>query len=130
MIISKYFKTRVSLANGIITCGSSLGTLALSLETQWLFNRFGLLSPFRIFGAVHLVLFACVAVFRPVKETASSPPSALKRIEFFDWAICKNRALLVYVTALSFVMLGYLVPYVHLVSSVSSWLFCRILVKT
>ena len=112
MIISKYFETRLSLANGIITCGASIGTLTLSPGLQWLFNRFGLSSAFRILGAVHLVVVVCGVIFRPVKDAA-----APEKRKYFDWSICKNRSFIVYITALSFVMLGYLVPYVHLVSS-------------
>ena len=119
MIVSQYFKTRLSLANGIITCGSSVGTLAFSPGTQWLFNRFGLSTSLRILGAVHVVIFACAAIFRPVKDSAISSLIAQRRIKYFDWTICKNRAFLVYMIALIFVMLGYLVPYVHLVSSMS-----------
>lgn len=110
MIISKYFETRLSLANGIITCGASIGTLTLSPGLQWLFNRFGLSSAFRILGAVHLVVVVCGVIFRPVKD-ATAP----EKRKYFDWSICKNRSFIVYITALSFVMLGYLVPYVHLV---------------
>ena len=117
IIISQHFKTRLSLATGIITCGSSVGTLTLSPGTQWLFNRFGLSWSFRILGAVHVLLFACAATFSPAKGADIPSQRTEERIKFFDWTVCKNRAFHVYMTALVFVMLGYLVPYVHLVSS-------------
>ena len=90
----------------------------LSPGTQWLFNKFGLSSSLRILGAVHVVLFACGATFGPLKGADVPSPGTKKRIKYFDWTICKNRAFLVYMIALVFVMLGYLVPYVHLVSSI------------
>ena len=116
VVISKYFKTRHSLANGIITCGSSVGTLTLSPVSQWLFKTFGLSSSFLILAAIHSVLFACGMVFRPVGHTTMTSPIAEKRIKYFDWTILKRPGFLTYVAALCFVMLGYLVPYVHLVS--------------
>lgn len=116
VIVSKYFKTRLAVANGIITCGGSIGTLTLSPVTQWLFKRFGLSSSFRILGAVHSILFACGMIFRPVTDITVPTRIAKKRIKYFDWTSLKNPGFLTYMVALSFVMMGYLVPYVHLVS--------------
>ena len=117
VVISKYFKTRLSLANGIITCGGSVGTLTLAPVAQWLIDKFGLSSSFRILAAVHSIIFACGLVYRPLQDKATAPsPNTVKSAKYFDWTILKNPAFLAYAAALSFVMLGYIVPYVHLVS--------------
>ena len=116
VVVSKYFKTRLSLAIGIITCGASVGTLTLSPVSQWLIDKFGLSSFFRILAAVHSILFACGLVYRPVEDTTPSPKPVTMSAKYFDWTVLKNHAFVAYGVALSFVMLGCLVPYVHLVS--------------
>jgi len=111
LIISQHFETRYSLAIGIAVCGASVGTLVLSPGTDWLFRRFGLAWSFRILGATYLILIPCGLIFRPAVDGASVP---LERFKYFDWTIFKNRAFLVYLISLKILMLGYLVPYVHL----------------
>ena len=63
-----------------------------------------------------MLLFVCAVTFGPSKGADVPSQRTDERIKFFDWTVCKNRAFLVYMSALVFVMLGYLVPYVHLVS--------------
>ena len=117
LIVAQHFKNskRLSLATGIITFGGSLGTLTLSPGLQWMFNRFGLSTSFRILAAVQVVIIVCGMTFYPVKDN-EVPSQETKKEKYFDWSICKNRALIVFIVALGFNMLGYLVPFVHLVS--------------
>ena len=116
LIVAQHFKNskRLSLATGIITFGGSLGTLTLSPGLQWMFNRFGLSTSFRILAAVQVVIIVCGMTFCPVKDNEVLSQETKKK--YFDWSICKNRALIVFIVALGFNMLGYLVPFVHLVS--------------
>ena len=117
LIVVQHFKNskRLSLATGIVTFGGSLGTLTLSPGLQWMFNRFGLSTSFRILAAVQVVIIVCGMTFCPVKDN-EVPSQDTKKEKYFDWSICKNRALIVFIVALGFNMLGYLVPFVHLVS--------------
>ena len=117
LIVAQHFKNskRLSLATGIVTFGGSLGTLTLSPGLQWMFNRFGLSTSFRILAAVQVVIIVCGMTFCPVKDN-EVPSQDTKKEKYFDWSICKNRALIVFIVALGFNMLGYLVPFVHLVS--------------
>ena len=118
LIVAQHFKNskRLSLATGIITFGGSLGTLTLSPGLQWMFNRFGLSTSFRILAAVHVVIIVCGTLFFPVKENVGASQQTRKKQWCFDWSICKNREFIVFLFALGFNMLGYLVPFVHLVS--------------
>ena len=79
-----------------------------------MFNRFGLSTSFRILAAVQVVIIVCGMTFCPVKDNEVLSQETKKK--YFDWSICKNRALIVFIVALGFNMLGYLVPFVHLVS--------------
>ena len=79
-----------------------------------MFNRFGLSTSFRILAAVQVVIIVCGMTFCPVKDNEVLSQETKKK--YFDWSICKNRALIVFIIALGFNMLGYLVPFVHLVS--------------
>ena len=113
LIVAQHFKNskRLSLATGIITSGGSLGTLTLSPGLQWMFNRFGLSTSFRILAAVHVVIIVCGMLFFPVGASQQ-----IKKQRCFDWSICKNREFIIFLFALGFNMLGYLIPFVHLVS--------------
>ena len=117
LIVAQHFKNskRLSLATGIITFGGSLGTLTLSPGLQWMFNRFGLSTSFRILAAVHVVIIVCGMLFFPVKQNVGASQQ-IKKQRCFDWSICQNREFIIFLFALGFNMLGYLVPFVHLVS--------------
>ena len=118
LIVVQHFKNskRLSLATGIVTFGGSLGTLTLSPGLQWMFNRFGLSTSFRILAAVHVVIIVCGMLLFPVKENVGASQQTRKKQRCFDWSICKNREFIVFLFALGFNMLGYLLPFVHLVS--------------
>jgi len=123
IVLSKYFKTRLSLVNGIVTSGSGVGTLAMGPLIQVLISNIGISNAFRVIAGLLTLLILCGAAFRPVvpsykhnvEETTSQQK---KRKKFFYWEIFKNKGYVVWCACLSIFMLGYFVPFVHLVSTV------------
>ena len=111
VIVSKYFKTRLSLANGIITAGGAIGGIILSPSLRVLFLKLGVHHTFIALGALSFLLILCAFVFRPVRTA-----TLVQRRKTFDCTILRNKSYLVYAFSTSVFMLGYLVPYVHLVS--------------
>ena len=110
LIIPKYFKARIALAYGIVTCGASMGGIALSPLTQLLFSVLSVSNTFRALAVLYLPVILSSLVFRPVKTNVA----ATKR-RMFDWTILQNKGFLVYALSTSMFMFGHLVPYVHLV---------------
>lgn len=120
IVLSKYFKTRLSLVNGIVTSGSGLGTLSMGPLIQLLISSLGVFNAFRVIAGLLTLLIPCAATFRPVPPTykAKIDESQLKKKKkFFDWEIFKNKGYVLWCVCLSIFMLGYFVPFVHLVSS-------------
>ena len=112
LIVPKYFKARISLAYGIVTCGASMGGIALSPLTQLLFSVLSVSNTFRALAVLYVPVILSSLVFRPVKTNVA----ATKR-RMFDWTILQNKGYLVYALSTSMFMFGHLVPMVHLVRS-------------
>ena len=118
IVLSKYFKKRIAVVNGLVTSGSGVGTLVISPVVQALFLRFGVASTFRIVAGIYSVILLCGATFRPVpakysqynNRTEGEGPRRL-----FDWSIFKNKGYLIWIASLATFQLGYFVPFVHLV---------------
>lgn len=123
IVLSKYFKTRLALVNGIVTSGSGVGTLTMGPLIQALISKLGVSNAFRVIAGLMTLLIFCGATFRPVmpaykhkvEETTSQQK---KKRKFFNWEIFKNKGYVVWCACLSIFMLGYFVPFVHLVSTI------------
>ena len=110
LILSKYFRARIALAYGIVTCGGAIGGISLSPLTQLLFSSMSVANTFRALAALYIVVILCSLVFRPVKTNVAETKHRM-----FDWTILQNKGYLVYALSTSMFMFGHLVPYVHLV---------------
>ena len=98
--------------------GSGIGTLTFGPVLQYILQRYGLAMSLRILSGVTLLLLVVALSYKPFR----SPLEELFEVKrqpapFFDLSIWQNRAFCVYTAAVSLFMLGYFIPYVHLVSS-------------
>lgn len=98
--------------------GSGIGTLTFGPVLQYILQRYGLAISLRILSGVTLLLLVVALSYKPFR----SPLEELFEVKrqpapFFDFSIWQNRAFCVYTAAVSLFMLGYFIPYVHLVSS-------------
>ena len=98
--------------------GSGIGTLTFGPVLQHILQRYGLAISLRILSGVTLLLLVVALTYKPFR----SPLEELFEVKrqpapFFDLSIWQNKAFCVYTAAVSLFMLGYFIPYVHLVSS-------------
>ena len=123
IILVEYFDKRLALVNGIVSSGSGLGTFAISPLLTWTIHEVGVFNSLRVLGGLHIICFVSGLLFRPVgPEYAAlqerptdkdSPNAEPKSTEPSVWL---EKTYAVWTLALSTFMLGYFVPFVHLVS--------------
>lgn len=128
IILGTYFNKKLSLANGLTSSGSGVGSLAMGPVMQFLLNQFGMRNTMRISAAMMASILVISLVYRPIntpflnadkyvtKQMEAEKKRGISRIK--DSSICslfKNKAYIMWCASLSFWMLGYFVPFVHLV---------------
>lgn len=127
IILGTYFNKRLSLANGLTSSGSGVGSLAMGPILQWLINLFGMRNTMRISAGMMASIIIIALIYRPINtpflnadkyEPKKKEGEKKKGIftRFIDLSLFKNKAYVVWCASLSFWMLGYFVPFVHLVS--------------
>jgi len=121
-ILPHYFNTHLSLANGIVLAGCGVGTMCLGPIFTSLIRRYGWRMSMRLMSCLGLVLVCIGFLYKPrrrgfyiEKEKPPDVRSFFNRPKIFDRDVWGNPAFLVWVVAISLVMFGYYVPYVHLV---------------
>ncbi|UYV66202.1 hypothetical protein LAZ67_4000690, partial [Cordylochernes scorpioides] len=65
IIIGQYFKKRLATAAGIISCGSSAGSIVLPFLINWVLDNYGWRITFLTLGATILICAICGIAFRP-----------------------------------------------------------------
>ena len=98
--------------------GSGIGTLTFGPVLQYILERYGLAISLRILSGVTLLLLVVALTYKSFR----SPLEEMFEIKrqpapFFDLSIWQNKAFCVYTAAVALFMLGYFIPYVHLVGS-------------
>ena len=96
--------------------GSGIGTLTFGPVLQHILHRYGLATSLRILSGVTVLLMLTALTYKPLR----SPLEELFEVRrhqgsFIDMTIWRNKAFCVYTAAVSLFMLGYFIPYVHLV---------------
>ncbi|XP_065643931.1 monocarboxylate transporter 10 [Hydra vulgaris] len=111
LILPHYFRKRLSLVNGIVSCGSGVGTMALGPILNFINESYG----WRVSNRLTSVLLLCTSgvsfLYRPI---ISSPSPNNYKQPLFDFSIFQNKAFIVFTFALFIFMLAYFVPFVHL----------------
>lgn len=118
IVLSKYFKRRIAVVNGLVTAGSGVGTLVIGPVVQVLFLRFGVPNTFRIVAGIFSLVILCGATFRPVPAKYSQYNGRTEGREakgLFDCSVFNNKGYVIWIASLATFQLGYFVPFVHLV---------------
>lgn len=126
VILGQYFWKRLSLANGLTSAGSGVGSLSMGPVMQTLIEYVGLRNTMRISGGMIACILLISLVYRPIntgflepekKEENHSTPNKKQRFAFLHSfkELLQNKAYLLWCLSLSVWMLGYFVPFVHLV---------------
>ena len=120
LILTKHFKSRLAFANGIMALGGAVGGSVLNPTMQQLFIHLGLANTFRVLSAAFLLLSGFALVFRPKRSVCPKNSAANmehgEKKRMFDWEILENKAFIMWIAVIFIFMLGYMVPFVHLVS--------------
>ena len=117
-----HFLRRISLANGIVTAGSGVGTIAMGPLMQLVVNYLGWANSARVLGGMLSVCTIGSLLYRvpsqtgKEKEVEKVEEQQQQRPPIFDVTVLKNKAFLVWCISLSAFMMGYFIPFLHLVS--------------
>ncbi|XP_050394886.1 monocarboxylate transporter 10 [Patella vulgata] len=130
VILGHYFKKHMGLVNGIVTFGSAIFTIGLSLALPLLLEEVGLKYTFLFLSGLYVLLFGCVLTWKPMIHSESALAGIALSTEsvynhcnsFCTWTrkylnvrIWRNRGYVVWALSCGMSLFGYFVPFVHLV---------------
>ncbi|XP_053368152.1 monocarboxylate transporter 10-like [Clarias gariepinus] len=117
IILGHYFKKRLGLVNGVVTAGSSVFTVSLSLLLPSLLDRVGLHNTLRVLCILMLVLVLAGFTYKPrLPQRVESKKVSLKRI--CNVQIWRSLNYRIWTFGMLTSLFGYFVPYVHLMKYV------------
>ncbi|XP_046650713.1 monocarboxylate transporter 10-like [Daphnia pulicaria] len=127
VILGHYFRKRLGLVSGLVTAGSSVFTFTLPFFLEFILGL-GLEATLRILAGMMGLLMVCAVTFVPrlpptieINGAGTAEGSAgCSRLwkKYINFSIWKNKKYVIWAIAIPIAMLGYFVPYVHLVSYV------------
>ncbi|XP_062615582.1 monocarboxylate transporter 10-like [Saccostrea cucullata] len=130
VILGHYFEKHIGIVNGIVTFGSSVYTIVLSVILPIVLESFGIKYTFLFLGGLYCILLPCSLTWKPLfqrqtdisRVDASLNKREQQGDECCNWAkkclnlnIFKNRAYLTWFLGFGIALFGYFVPFVHLV---------------
>ena len=99
--------------------GGAIGGSVLSPTIQQLVIHVGLANMFRVLSGAFFLLSGFALVYRPRRAVCPQSSDVTGDHEekkcVFDWQILRNKAFVMWITVIFIFMLGYMVPFVHLV---------------
>ena len=115
VILTKYFKKRLSFASGIALAGAASGGLVYGPLIQMLSSEFGISVTFQILSSLQILMFLSALTFVPLgMETGTNVRQ--RNTAVFDLQVFKNKSYVIWVIAHCTFMVVFLVPFVHLES--------------
>lgn len=116
IILPQYFAKKLSLANGLVSCGSGVGTMVMGPILNQCMESFGWRFTVRCgSGALFVVSFLSL-MYRPMVPPIASSTSDDYSQPLFDFSVFQNKAYNMLIAALFFFMLAYFIPFVHMTS--------------
>lgn len=129
VILGHYFKRRLGLANGLVTTGSCLFSVGLPFLLKIVGKALGLPRTFQMLSAFLLVQIFLSLTFRPMLPSVSSPRDREIKLDtrswmqqcmaqmrkYFNLRVFRRKTYRVWAFGIATAILGYFVPYMHLV---------------
>uniref|UniRef100_A0A672RUS6 Solute carrier family 16 member 2 n=1 Tax=Sinocyclocheilus grahami TaxID=75366 RepID=A0A672RUS6_SINGR len=112
VILGHYFRQRLGLANGVVTAGSSLFSMGLPVLLKKVVGPLGLPRTFQILSIFMLVQSLLALTFKPLM------PSGMCPMKYFNVRVFGVLTYRVWAFGVATAVLGYFVPYVHLMNFV------------
>lgn len=131
VILGHYFRRRLGLVNGLVTAGSSVFTITLPFFLDAILDNVGLEATLQVLSGIMALLMICAVTYVPVlPDQHSIKPESMNEstqksrclqlwAKYINFAIWRNKKYIIWAIAVPISMLGYFVPYVHLVGTVS-----------
>lgn len=125
VILGHYFHRRLGLVNGLVTAGSSVFTIVLPFFLDCILG-IGLEATMQVLAGIMALLMICALTFVPIippvnsssEDEEDSPQIGCSKLwkKYINFSIWKNKKYVIWAIAVPISMLGYFVPYVHLVT--------------
>ena len=126
LILPLYFESKLSLAHGIVLCGSSLGGLAQAPSLGFVLQKYGFSKGMLFSSVISLVAISVSVLFKRPEE--SFRPNLLKCrkereqeitviVGSEEIPLLRNYAYIMYTIASMLINFGVFIPFVHLVST-------------
>ncbi|XP_071800962.1 monocarboxylate transporter 10-like [Asterias amurensis] len=137
VILGHYFRKRIGLANGLVTFGSGVFTIVLPIGLKAILESIGLPNTLRVLAGLAFIMTLGAIAFRPVPlpanfdlkileslaESAPHGKPALKNLfglmDLLDLHVWKKRNYRIWAIGVPVAVLGYFVPFVHLIKHVN-----------
>ena len=81
VIITYYFKERLSFANGVASCGGGVGTFAFAPIMHLLDDEYGWEYTLVVLGLIMIFCFPLGTLCKPLETSASSKPMACEKVK-------------------------------------------------
>ncbi|KAK2569119.1 Monocarboxylate transporter 10 [Acropora cervicornis] len=115
LVLGEYFDKHLPLANGIVTAGSGVGTMAMGPFYHFVLSNLGWKMMLRILCAFAFVMILSALLYRPLPARYKRAHSQHKeRPKFFDPSVWKMKSFVFWVVSMSLLFVGYFVPFIHL----------------
>ncbi|CAD5112603.1 DgyrCDS1816 [Dimorphilus gyrociliatus] len=105
VIMSKYFSTRRSIANGISSCGSGFGVFVLPLLMEFLHEEYGYFGAVLILGGIELNNVCCGMLYRPLEQPVEAQTK--REEKYIDYRMLKEFTFIYYALSLAFFTSSY-----------------------
>ncbi|KAL4622938.1 monocarboxylate transporter 8-like [Arapaima gigas] len=134
VILGHYFRHQLGLANGVVTAGSSLFSMGLPILLKKAVEPLGLQRTFQILSAFMFIQALLALTFRPLlpssahtRAPVATPPDSPSNFsrrsltairKYFNLGVFHITTYRVWAFGVATAVLGYFVPYVHLINFV------------
>lgn len=129
VILGHYFKKHMGLVNGMVAFGSALFTIALSLGLPKMLEVLKIRYTFLVLAGCYFILIIGAFTWKPLikKDNLASMALSTESVyehcndcctwtkKFLNVRIFRNRAYVIWCLSLGIALIGYFVPFVHLV---------------
>lgn len=115
LVLGQYFEKHLPLANGIVTAGSGIGTLAMGPFYDLVLSNLGWKKMLRILSGFAFVMFLSALMYRPLPaKYKRAHIEAERKTKIFDLSVWKMKSFVFWVVSMSLLFMGYFVPFIHL----------------
>ncbi|XP_078268237.1 monocarboxylate transporter 8 [Rhinoraja longicauda] len=122
VILGHYFRRHLGLANGVMTAGSSVFSITMPLLLTKIGDALGLAHTLQILSVFFFIQIFLTLTYKPVLPLKTSSTKCLTCLHqyrrYLNLRVFRNVTYRVWAFGIATAVLGYFVPYVHLMNHV------------